>query len=55
MRIPADPCRKPFKSLGLDQLLQKRMITWPGEEVIIDYQICMGCGICVQACPFSYP
>ncbi len=23
-------------------------------EVIIDYRICMGCGVCVQACPFSY-
>lgn len=22
-------------------------------EVIIDYKTCMGCGICVQACPFS--
>jgi Fe-S-cluster-containing dehydrogenase component len=22
-------------------------------EVIIDYQICMGCGICINACPFS--
>jgi len=20
----------------------------------VDYQVCMACGVCIQACPFSY-
>lgn len=23
-------------------------------EVTVDYEICLGCGVCIQACPFSY-
>lgn len=23
-------------------------------EVVVDYETCMGCGVCIQTCPFSY-
>jgi formate hydrogenlyase subunit 6/NADH:ubiquinone oxidoreductase subunit I len=23
-------------------------------KAVVDYSICMACGVCVQACPFSY-
>lgn len=24
------------------------------DNIVINYKICMACGVCVQACPFSY-
>ena len=38
-----------------EQVCPTGAISHQGEVVIIDQSVCIGCGYCVQACPFSVP
>ena len=40
-------CKKCITSIGCPA------ISWNGEVAVIDDTLCMGCGLCVQTCPFD--